>query len=81
MGDVERLRGSRASVWPPLYTGSGAPTASPSLPHALTVQHTGNGPQVEYDGRLLYTYSGDAAPSQTKGQRLFSKWFVARPNL
>lgn len=74
--------GSCASNWPPLlFTGSGSPTASSSLPHALSVQHTANGQQVEYDKHLLYTYSADAAPGQTKGQGLIGKWFVATPNL
>jgi predicted lipoprotein with Yx(FWY)xxD motif len=74
--------GSCASTWPPLlFTGSGTPTAATSLPHALSVQHTANGQQVEYDKHLLYTYSGDTAPGQTKGQGLFGKWFVVTPSL
>jgi predicted lipoprotein with Yx(FWY)xxD motif len=74
--------GSCASTWPPLlFTGSGSPTAASSLPHALSVQHTANGQQVEYDKHLLYTYSADTAPGETKGEGLFGKWFVATPNL
>ncbi len=74
--------GSCASTWPPLlFTGSGSPTAASSLPHALSVQHTANGQQVEYDKHLLYAYSADTAPGQTKGEGLFGKWFVATPTL
>jgi len=74
--------GSCASNWPPLlFAGSGTPTAASSLPHALSVQHTANGQQVEYDKHLLYTYSADTAPGQTKGEGLFGKWFVATPGL
>ena len=40
-----------------------------------------NGNQVEYSGYLLYTYSGDSAPGQTKGQGLFGKWYVATPDM
>jgi len=74
--------GSCASTWPPLlFTGSGSPTVASSLPHALSVQHTTNGQQVEYDKHLLYTYSADTAPGETKGEGLFGRWFVATPNL
>jgi Secreted repeat of unknown function len=74
-GDDERLHGivrlDLAAA--ALFTGSGSPTASSSLPHALSVQHTANGQQVEYDKHLLYTYSADTAPGQTKGQGLIGK--------
>jgi predicted lipoprotein with Yx(FWY)xxD motif len=30
---------------------------------------------------LLYTYSGDTAAGQTKGEGLFGKWFVCTPGL
>jgi predicted lipoprotein with Yx(FWY)xxD motif len=74
--------GGCAGVWPPLIsTGSGTPTSSPALPGTLKVQVTANGNQVEYNGHLLYTYSGDTAPGQTKGEGLFGKWFVASTDL
>jgi len=40
-----------------------------------------NGNQVEYNGHLLYAYSGDTAPGQTNGEGLLGKWFVATPGL
>jgi predicted lipoprotein with Yx(FWY)xxD motif len=74
--------GSCAQNWPPLLaTGSGAPTSSTSLPGTLKAQTTANGNQCEYNGHLLYTFSGDTAPGQTNGQGLFGKWFVATPTL
>jgi predicted lipoprotein with Yx(FWY)xxD motif len=74
--------GQCVQVWPPLlFTGSGTPTSSTSLPGTLSVQTAANGNQVEYNGHLLYVYSGDTAPGQTKGEGLFGKWFVATPNL
>ena len=74
--------GSCAQTWPPLLmTGSGSPTSAASLPGTLTVQTTANGSQVEYNGHLLYTYSGDTAPGQTNGEGLFGKWFVATTDL
>ena len=74
--------GGCAAVWPPLLmTGSGTPTASSTLPGTLTALSSGNGNQVEYNGHLLYTYSGDTAAGQTTGEGKFGKWFVATTDL
>jgi predicted lipoprotein with Yx(FWY)xxD motif len=74
--------GGCAKAWPPLtFNGSGTPTSATSLPGSLSVLHDANGAQVEYAGYLLYTYSGDSAPGQVKGQGLFSKWYVATPDI
>lgn len=74
--------GGCATTWPPLlFRGTGAPTAAPTLPGTLNVQQNANGPQVEYNGHLLYTFSGDKAPGQTKGEGAGGKWFVATPTL
>ncbi len=74
--------GGCAKVWPPLlFTGSGAPTSSTSLPGMLSVLNGANGNQVEYSGYLLYAYSGDTAPGQIKGEGLFGKWYVATPDM
>ena len=71
-----------AQAWPPLlFTGSGAPTSASSLPGQLTAVTTANGNQVEYNGHLLYTYSGDTAAGQTNGEGLLGKWFVATTDL
>ncbi len=53
----------------------------PALAGKLSVVTDANGQQVEYNGHLLYTYSGDAAPGQTNGEGLFGKWFVATLDL
>ena len=74
--------GGCAKVWPPLlFTGSGMPTSSTSLPGTLSVLNDANGNQVEYSGYLLYAYSGDTAPGQIKGEGLFGKWYVATPDI
>lgn len=74
--------GTCAQTWPPLlFKGSGTPTSSASLPGTLSVFASANGSQVEYNGHLLYTYSGDSAPGQTNGEGLFGKWFVATTTL
>lgn len=74
--------GSCAQTWPPLlFTGTGKPTASTALPGELEVYKNANGKQVIYNDHPLYTYSGDSAAGQTKGEGLFGKWFVATPDL
>jgi predicted lipoprotein with Yx(FWY)xxD motif len=55
--------GGCAQMWPPLLsTAAGGPTSSTPLNGKLTVQTDANGSQVEYNGHLLYTFSGDTAP-------------------
>jgi predicted lipoprotein with Yx(FWY)xxD motif len=74
--------GGCAKTWPPLlFTGSGTPTSSTSLPGTLSVMNNANGNQVQYSGYLLYTYSGDTAPGQMKGEGLFGKWYVSTPDM
>lgn len=74
--------GSCAQAWPPLlFTGTGTPTASTSLPGTLAVFQNANGNQIIYNDHPLYTYSGDSAAGQTNGEGLFGKWFVATPDL
>jgi predicted lipoprotein with Yx(FWY)xxD motif len=74
--------GQCAQNWPPLFfTGSGSPTSSTNLTGKLSVLADVNGSQVEYNGHLLYAFAGDKAAGQTNGQGLFSKWFVATPDL
>jgi predicted lipoprotein with Yx(FWY)xxD motif len=74
--------GGCAKAWPPLvFNGSSTPTSATTLPGTLSVLNDANGNQVEYSGYLLYTYSGDSAPGQTKGQGLFGKWYVATPDM
>ena len=76
------VSGNLAQIWhAQLFTGSGGPTSSTSLAGKLSVQMDANGNQVEYNGHLLYTFSGDTAPGQTNGEGLFGMWFVATPNL
>ncbi|HEY6539314.1 MAG TPA: hypothetical protein VIZ18_00175 [Ktedonobacteraceae bacterium] len=74
--------GGCAGTWPAmLFTGSGSPTASSTLPGTLTAVTTANGNQVEYNGHLLYTFSGDTASGQTNGEGIGGKWFVATTDL
>jgi predicted lipoprotein with Yx(FWY)xxD motif len=76
--------GPCASVWPPLFAASMAPTAGATLPGQLGVVARASSEQVTYNNWPLYTFAGDARPDQTNGQGVFGfggKWFVATPGL
>jgi predicted lipoprotein with Yx(FWY)xxD motif len=75
--------GPCTSIWFPLLA-TGAPTSATPLPHQLSVLADGNGQQVEYDGHLLYTFSGDTAAGQAQGEGIQSfggTWHVVTPTL
>jgi predicted lipoprotein with Yx(FWY)xxD motif len=60
--------GSCAVYWPPV-TGTAA--AGPGLPGKVTtITRTGGSHQLTYNGHPLYTYIGDSAPGQARGNNL-----------
>jgi predicted lipoprotein with Yx(FWY)xxD motif len=67
--------GQCARVWPPLLS-KGLVINTARINGNLTVHRTANGMQVEYNGHPLYTYSGDKAPGQTRGQGIGKVWYV-----
>lgn len=74
--------GGCASAWPPLlFSGSGTPSSSTTLPGTLNVVQDANGAQVAYQGHPLYTFASDTAPGQTSGQGVGGVWFVATTDL
>jgi len=74
--------GSCASNWPPLvFTGSGSPASDTALTGTLSVVTDTHGQQLEYNGHLLYRFSGDTAPGQTHGEGIKGVWFVATTTL
>jgi predicted lipoprotein with Yx(FWY)xxD motif len=59
---------SCAAYWPPI-TGTAA--AGSGLPGRIgTITRTGGARQLTYNGHPLYTYIGDTAPGQAKGNNL-----------
>jgi predicted lipoprotein with Yx(FWY)xxD motif len=59
---------SCAVYWPPV-TGTAA--ASPGLPGRVgTIKRTDGSEQLTYNGHPLYTYIGDSAPGQARGNNL-----------
>jgi predicted lipoprotein with Yx(FWY)xxD motif len=60
--------GACATYWPPV---KGPATAGPGVTGTLTtITRSGGSLQAAYDGHPLYTYVGDTAPGQAKGNGL-----------
>ncbi len=71
------------TIWFPLLA-TGAPSSAIPLPRQVSVLTDANGQQVEYDGHLLYTFSGDTAAGQAQGEGIQSfggTWHVVTPTL
>jgi predicted lipoprotein with Yx(FWY)xxD motif len=65
---ASKCYGSCAVYWPPV-TGTAA--ANPGLPGRVgTITRTGGSRQLTYNGHPLYTYIGDTAPGQARGNNL-----------
>jgi len=65
---LSKCYGSCAAYWPPV---TGTAPASPGLPGTVgTITRTGGARQLTYNGHPLYTYIGDTAPGQAKGNNL-----------
>ncbi len=65
---ASKCTGSCAAYWPPV---TGTPKAGPGVTGKLgTIKRPGGLTQATYDGHPLYTYIGDSAPGQAKGDKL-----------
>src|ERR1700726_146764 len=65
---TSKCYGSCAAYWPPV-TGTAA--ASPGVPDRVgTIKRTDGSEQLTYNGHPLYTYIGDTAPGQARGNNL-----------
>jgi predicted lipoprotein with Yx(FWY)xxD motif len=65
---ASKCYGSCAVYWPPV-TGTAA--ASPGAPGRVgTIKRTDGSEQLTYNGHPLYTYIGDTAPGQARGNNL-----------
>jgi predicted lipoprotein with Yx(FWY)xxD motif len=65
---TSKCYGSCAAYWPPV---TGTIAASPGVPGKVaTINRTDGSAQLTYNGHPLYTYIGDSAPGQAKGNNL-----------
>jgi predicted lipoprotein with Yx(FWY)xxD motif len=65
---TSKCTGSCATYWPPV---TGRATAGSGVTGTLgTITRSGGATQATYDGHPLYTYVGDTAPGQAKGNGL-----------
>lgn len=65
---VSKCNGSCATYWPPV---KGPVTAGSGVTGTLsTITRSDGATQATYDGHPLYTYAGDTAPGQAKGNGL-----------
>ena len=66
---ASRCTGSCAAYWPPV---TGTPAAGPGVTTGKlgTIKRPGGTTQATYDGHPLYTYIGDNAPGQARGNKL-----------
>ena len=66
---ASRCTGSCVAYWPPV---TGTPAAGPGVTTGKlgTIERPGGTTQATYDGHPLYTYIGDNAPGQARGNKL-----------
>jgi predicted lipoprotein with Yx(FWY)xxD motif len=65
---TSKCYGSCAAYWPPV---TGTVTAAPGVPGRIgTIKRSDGSHQLTYNGRPLYTYIGDTAPGQARGNNL-----------
>jgi predicted lipoprotein with Yx(FWY)xxD motif len=65
---ASKCYGSCAAYWPPV---TGTATAVPGLPGRVgTITRSDGSRQLTYNGHRLYTYIGDSAPGQARGNNL-----------
>jgi predicted lipoprotein with Yx(FWY)xxD motif len=65
---TSKCYGSCAAYWPPV---TGAAPASPGVPGRVgAIKRADGSQQLTYNGHPLYTYVGDSAPGQARGDNL-----------
>jgi predicted lipoprotein with Yx(FWY)xxD motif len=73
--------GSCATAWPPLLGKPAAAMGVRLVGKFGTIKRASGMLQATYKGHPLYTYAGDSAPGQIKGNGLGGIWHVLHVNL
>jgi predicted lipoprotein with Yx(FWY)xxD motif len=77
-----KCNGSCATYWPPVI-GKAVAAAGASLPHGFgTIKRADGQTQATYDGHPLYTYTGDTAAGQVRGNGIDASgglWWAVTP--
>jgi predicted lipoprotein with Yx(FWY)xxD motif len=78
-GTTSACKGACARVWP-AFTAGASPAAGSGVDAARLATADGQiAQQVTYNGHLLYSYSGDAAPGDVKGVGI-PGWYPVSPS-
>lgn len=72
--------GACITAWPAVTASSAHPSVSGVTGKVGTIPTPNGGHQVTVDGWPLYTYAGDAAKGDVKGQGLQGVWWVVSPS-
>lgn len=65
--------------WTPIVTERAAPTSDGVTGEIGTIAASGDAKQITLDGWPLYTYNGDSAAGDVKGQGVEGTWWVVSP--
>jgi predicted lipoprotein with Yx(FWY)xxD motif len=69
-----------AAMWPAVTTTSAKPTVTGVTGTVATITGASGGKQVTLNGLPLYTYAGDSAAGDVKGQGIGKIWWVVAPD-
>jgi predicted lipoprotein with Yx(FWY)xxD motif len=80
-GAKVKCTGSCASLWPPVKSSSGTPSASGGAHAGMLskVADPAGGSIVTYAGWPLHTYASDSGPGSASGQGIDGQWYVVSP--
>lgn len=71
--------GSCLDTWPPVTISDSQPLVNGVSGSISTIKDPDGKAQITIDGRPLYTFAGDAAKGDVKGQGLQNVWWVVSP--
>jgi predicted lipoprotein with Yx(FWY)xxD motif len=79
-GTTSSCSGQCTANWPTFYSESLTLDAGLTASDFATITRADGTKQTTYKGWPLYTFAGDAAAGETKGEAVNNVWFVAKPD-